>query len=124
MLHSMAENACKITIRRLLVKKTKNHFIFLCVLHLIMSNSLSLQLRMPDGNTHDVKLIGKYDDLKNYGIDSAIIYSVWFEDDSPGGYFSFSPESQAWEYYGYLNADEQAQISRFLQDNREIKWRN
>ncbi|HTD39993.1 MAG TPA: hypothetical protein VK671_05185 [Mucilaginibacter sp.] len=87
-----------------------------------MSNSLSLQLRMPDGNTHDVKLIGKYDNLKSYGINNSIIYSVWFEDDSPGGYFSFSPENQTWEYYGYLNADEQAQISGFLQDYREIRW--
>ena len=50
------------------------------------------------------------------------IYSVWFEDDSPGGYFSFSPELQSWEYYGYLNADEQTRIADFLQEHREIKW--
>jgi hypothetical protein len=87
-----------------------------------MNNSLSLQLKMPDGNTHAVTLIGKYDDLKSYGIDSSIIYSVWFEDDSPGGYFSFSPDNQVWEYYGYLNVDEQAQIADFLQHHREIKW--
>jgi hypothetical protein len=122
MLHTLIENARKITIERLLVQKTKNHFVFLFVLSVIMSNSLSLQLRMPNGDTHDVKLIGKYDDLKNYGIDSSIIYSVWFEDDSPGGYFSFSSENQSWEYYGYLNADEQAQISNFLEDHGEIKW--
>ena len=89
MFHSIMENARKIAIGRLLVQKTKNHFIFLFVLLIIMSNSLSLQLTMPDGNTHDVKLIGKYDNLKNYGVDSSIIYSVWFEDDSPGGYFRF-----------------------------------
>jgi hypothetical protein len=87
-----------------------------------MNNSLSLQLRMPNGNTNDIKLIGKYNNLKSYGIDSSIIYSVWFEDDSPGGYFSFSPDNQVWEYYGYLSADEQVQISVFLKDYREIKW--
>jgi hypothetical protein len=87
-----------------------------------MNNSLSLQLKLPDGNTHEVTLIGKYDDLKNYGVDSSIIYSVWFADDSPGGYFSFSIELQTWEYYGYLTADEQVQISEFLENYREIKW--
>ena len=87
-----------------------------------MNNSLSLQLKLPDGNTHEVTLIGKYDDLKNYGIDSSIVYSVWFADDSPGGYFSFSTEYQTWEYHGYLTADEQLQISEFLEDYREIKW--
>jgi hypothetical protein len=87
-----------------------------------MNNSLSLQLRLPDGNSHDVTLIGKYDNLKNYGIDSSIIYSVWFADDSPGGYFSFSTQHQTWEYFGYLTADEQLQIAEFLEDYREIKW--
>jgi hypothetical protein len=87
-----------------------------------MNNSLSLQLKLPNGNTHDVTLIGKRDDLKNYGADSSIIYSVWFADDSPGGYFSFSAKQQIWEYYGYLTADEQLQISEFLEDRREIKW--
>lgn len=87
-----------------------------------MNNTLSLQLKSPDGSTHEISLIGKCDDLRNYGIDSSIIYSVWFADDSPGGYFSFSAEQQIWEYYGYLTADEQLQISEFLEDHREIKW--
>ena len=87
-----------------------------------MNNTLSLQLTLPDGSIHDVTLIGKYDDLKNYGIDSSIIYSVWFADDSPGGYFSFSTNQQSWEYYGYLTGEEQSQISEFLEENREIKW--
>ena len=87
-----------------------------------MNNLLSLQLRMPNGNTNDIKLIGKYDNLKDYGIDSSIIYSVWFEkDDSPGGYFSFSPNNQAWEYYGSLSANEQTQIAEFLEDQREVQ---
>jgi hypothetical protein len=75
---------------------------------------------MPNGKTHAITLIGKYDNLKSYGIDSSIIYSVWFEDDSPGGYFSFSPDSQIWEYYGYLSGPEQVQISNFLENYREI----
>lgn len=87
-----------------------------------MNNSLFLQLKTPNGSIHEVTLIGKYDDLKSYGINSSIIYSVWFEDDSPGGYFSFSPDDQSWEYYGYLPIDEQAQIADFLQNHREIKW--
>jgi len=82
-----------------------------------MNNLLSLQLQMPNGNTNDIKLIGKYDNLKDYGIDSSMIYSVWFEEDeTPGGYFSFSPKNQAWEYYGYLSANEQMQIAEFLED--------
>ncbi|MBV8389883.1 MAG: hypothetical protein JO080_08795 [Mucilaginibacter sp.] len=86
-----------------------------------MNNLLSLQLQMPNGNTNDIKLIGKYDNLKDYGIDSSIIYSVWFaEDDSPGGYFSFSPSNQAWEYYGYLSANEQMQITEFLEDHKKV----
>ena len=88
-----------------------------------MNNLLSLQLQMPNGNTNEIKLIRKYDNLKDYGIDSSMIYSVWFEEDeTPGGYFSFSPDTQAWEYYGYLSVDEQAQISNFLEGYREIKW--
>lgn len=88
-----------------------------------MNNLLSLQLQMPNGNTNDVKLIGKYDNLKDYGIDSSMIYSVWFEEDeTPGGYFSFSPDNQTWEYYGYLSADEQAQISNFLEGYKQINW--
>ena len=86
-----------------------------------MNNSLSMQLKMPDGSSHDVTLIGKFDDLKNHGIDSSIIYSVWFADDSPGGYFSYSPDNQTWEYYGYLSAGEQGQIAEFLEEHREIK---
>lgn len=85
-----------------------------------MNNLLSLQLRMPNGN--DIKLIGKYDNPKDQGTDSSIIYSVWFEkDDSPGGYFSFSPDYQTWEYYGYLSANEQMQIAEFLEDQREVR---
>jgi hypothetical protein len=84
-----------------------------------MSNALSLQLRMPNGKTHNIKLIGRYGDMKSHGIDSSIIYSIWFEDDSPGGYFSFSPRNQTWEYYGYLSAYEQIQISDFLEEHRE-----
>src|ERR1041385_1707457 len=88
-----------------------------------MNNLLSLQLRMPNGNTNNIKLIGKYDNVKDYGIGSSIIYSVWFEeDDSPGGYFSFSPDNQAWEYYGYLSANEQMQIAEFLGHHQEIQW--
>jgi hypothetical protein len=87
-----------------------------------MNNTLSLQLTLPDDSIHEVTLIGKYDDLKNYGIDSSIIYSVWFADDSPGGYFSFSTNQQSWEYYGYLTGEEQSQICEFLEENREIKW--
>jgi hypothetical protein len=86
------------------------------------NNSLSMQVRIPDGGTHEVTLIGKHDDLKSYGIDGSIIYSVWFEDDSPGGYFSFSAESQSWEYFGYLSVYEQQQISKFLESQREINW--
>jgi len=82
-----------------------------------MNNLLSLQLQLPNGNTNDIKLIGKQDNLKEYGIDSSMIYSVWFEEDeTPGGYFSFSPENKAWEYYGYLSANEQMQIAEFLED--------
>ena len=87
-----------------------------------MNNLLSLQLRMPNGNTNYIKLIGKYDNLQDYGIDSSIIYSVWFEEDeTPGGYFSFSPGNQTWEYYGYLSANEQVQIAEFLEDHREVQ---
>ena len=87
-----------------------------------MSNSISLQLKQPDGGTHGVTLIGKHDDLRNYGIDSSIVYSVWFADDTPGGYFSFSNHQQEWEYFGYLTNDEQLQISEFLESHREINW--
>jgi hypothetical protein len=87
-----------------------------------MKNTISLQLQQPDGGIHEVTLIGRYDDLKNYGAESSIVYSVWFADDTPGGYFSFSAAEQDWEYYGYLTPYEQAQISDFLQENREIKW--
>lgn len=96
-----------------------------CILYVSiaeMSNSIPLQLKHPDGLLHEVTLIGKHDDLKSYGIDSSIIYSVWFEDGTPGGYFSFSPTRQDWEYYGYLTVEEQLQISQFLQEHREIKW--
>lgn len=86
-----------------------------------MNNLLSLQLRMPNGNTNDIKLIGKYDNLREYGIDSSIIYSVWFEDETPGGYFSFSPNNQTWEYYGHLSANEQVQIAEFLEDHQEVQ---
>jgi|GEM_PF-1183900 hypothetical protein len=87
-----------------------------------MNNLLSLQLRMPNGNTNDIKLIGKYDNLKDYGIDSSMIYSVWFEeDDTPGGYFSFSPDHQTWEYHGNLSVNEQMQIAEFLEDHREVQ---
>ncbi|MBS1522924.1 MAG: hypothetical protein JST50_18130 [Bacteroidetes bacterium] len=82
-----------------------------------MNNLLSLQLRMPNGNINCIKLIGKYNNFKDHGIDSSIIYSVWFEDDeTPGGYFSFSPKNQAWEYYGYLSVNEQMQIAEFLEE--------
>ena len=82
-----------------------------------MNNLLSLQIQMPDGITNEIKLIGKYDKLKEYGIDSSIIYSVWFEEDeTPGGYFSFSPNNQKWEYYGYLSANEQMQIAEFFEE--------
>lgn len=94
----------------------------LYVLMAAMSNSITVQLKQPDGSLQDVKLIGKYDDLKSYGINSSIIYSVWFADDTPGGYFSFSNDQQVWEYYGYLTADEQLQISEFLETYREIVW--
>lgn len=87
-----------------------------------MNNLLSLQLRMPNGNTNYIKLIGKYDNLTDYGIGSSVIYSVWFEkDDSPGGYFSFSPDNQTWEYHGHLSANEQRQIAEFLEDQREVQ---
>jgi hypothetical protein len=77
---------------------------------------------MPNGNINFIKLIGKYDDLKDYGINSSIVYSVWFErDDSPGGYFSFSPDSQKWEYHGYLSANEQMQITEFLEEHKEVQ---
>jgi hypothetical protein len=87
-----------------------------------MKNSICLQLQQPDGSTHDVTLIGKKDDLKTYDMDSSIVYSVWFADDTPGGYFAFSTSQQDWEYYGYLTPGEQAQISDFLQETREIRW--
>ncbi len=81
-----------------------------------MNNLLSLQLQLPNGNTNDIKLIGKQDNLREYGIDSSMIYSVWFEEDeTPGGYFSFSPKNQAWEYFGYLSANEQIQIAEYLE---------
>ncbi|HEY9002896.1 MAG TPA: hypothetical protein VIM89_16195 [Mucilaginibacter sp.] len=87
-----------------------------------MNNLLSLQLRMPNGNTNYIKLIGKYDNLQNYGIDSSMIYSIWFEEDeTPGGYFSFSPNNQTWEYNGYLSVNEQMQIAKFLEDNAEVQ---
>lgn len=87
-----------------------------------MNNLLSLQLQASNGNTSHIKLIGKYDNLKDYGIDSSIIYSVWFEeDDSPGGYFSFSPDNQTWDYYGNLSVNEQMQIAEFLEDHREAQ---
>jgi hypothetical protein len=87
-----------------------------------MNNLLSLQLRRPNGNTNYIKLIGKYDNLEDYGIDSSIIYSVWFEkDDTPGGYFSFSPNNQTWEYYGYLSDNEQKQIAKFLEEHKDVE---
>ena len=73
---------------------------------------MATQLLEPKERVSDSALNGRNSAFKNGTKESYVIYSIYYSNEPEGGYVVYSNDQSGWEFFGYLPATKQPQLSQ------------